>query len=139
MPNNDFIKVCDFIRENFKQNADILDINCGDGGWKKLLTEYTNIDGVDGWEPNCIKCNSTYRRTFHKDAAKFQYEQYDLIIINTEFIPDPQKVVAYAMERCKDLIVDAPVKGLEQLDGCFYHKKQPKRRVKKGEKGTKDI
>ena len=137
MPN----KVCDFIRENFKQDAEILDINCGVGAWKNLLPEYTNIDGVDGWELNCIRCRDTYRRTFHKDAVRFEYDHYDLVIINTEYMEEKelQKILQYALERCTDVIVDKAVKGLEQVDGCFYHKKQPKRSVKTGEKRTKNV
>ena len=75
MPSLDVGKdvVCEWIRNNFKPDAQIFDVGCCDGKWKYLLPEYPNMDGIDAWEPNCIHCQRMYRKTFHKNIAEFEY------------------------------------------------------------------
>lgn len=114
MPSLDVGKdvVCEWIRNNFKPDAQIFDVGCCDGKWKYLLPEYPNMDGIDAWEPNCIHCQRMYRKTFHKNIAEFEYGNYDLIIFGDVIehmdVPTAQKVLKYASERCKDMIVAVP-------------------------------
>ena len=114
-------KVCEWIRENFKPDAQILDVGSCDGKWKRLLPEYKNMDAVDAWEPNCIQCEPLYRKTYHKDVAEFEYEKYDLIIFGDVIehmdVPTAQQVLQYASTRCKDMIVAVP---FQYPQGAIY-------------------
>lgn len=123
MPSLDIGKdiVCEWIRKNFKPDSAILDVGSCDGKWKKLLPEYENMDAVDAWEPNCIQCEKLYRHTFHKDVAEFEYGEYDLIIFGDVIehmdVPAAQKVLQYAADRCKDMVVAVP---FEYPQGAIY-------------------
>lgn len=114
-------KVCEWIRENFEPAAEIFDVGACDGKWKSLLPEYKNMDAIDAWEPNCIQCQPLYRNIYHKDIAEFDYSKYDLIIFGDVIehmdVPTAQKVLAYASERCKDMIVAVP---FEYPQGAIY-------------------
>lgn len=104
--------VCAWIRENFDPDAQILDVGACDGKWKYLLHEYKNMDAVEAWEPNCIQCAKVYRKAYHKDIAEFEYGKYDLIIFGDVIehmdVKTAQKVLQYAAERCKDMVVAVP-------------------------------
>lgn len=105
-------EVCKWIRENYPEDASVLDVGACDGKWKWMLHEYSNMDAVEAWEPNCLRIQDKYRRVFHKDIAQFEYDQYDLIIFGDVIehmdVPTAQRVLAYASGRCKDMIVAVP-------------------------------
>lgn len=113
MPSYDIGKdiVCGWVRRNFPRNSRILDVGACDGKWKKLLPEYA-MDAVEAWEPHCENIKSMYGQVFCKDIAKLKYDPYDLIIfgdvIEHMTISDAQKVLKYALGKCKDLIVAVP-------------------------------
>ena len=105
-------KVVEWVRANFKPDAQILDVGACDGKWRHLLPEFKNMDAVEAWEPNCISIRDKYRRVFHKDINGFGYGKYDLIIFGDVIehldVAPAQRVLAYAAERCKDMIVAVP-------------------------------
>lgn len=114
MPSLDIGKdvVVAWIRDNFKPDAQILDVGACDGKWSYLLPEFKNMDAVEAWEPNCIGIQDKYRAVFHKDIDGFEYDRYDLIIFGDVIehldVAPAQRVLAYAEQRCTDMIVAVP-------------------------------
>ena len=103
--------VCGWIRENFPQNAKILDVGACDGKWRKLLPEYT-MDAVEAFLPNCERISTLYRVTFNADVSELKYDDYDLIIfgdvIEHMSVEAAQKTLIYADTHCRDMIVAVP-------------------------------
>ena len=104
-----------WIKENFEEGETCLDVGACDGKWSDLLGGYLKIDAVEIYAPNILKHNLTqkYRHVFAEDVREFQYgRNYDLIIFGDVLehmsVTDAQKVLAYAWERCRDLIVAVP-------------------------------
>lgn len=101
-----------WIRENFSADSTVLDVGPCDACWKKLLSEYENMDAVEIFEPNYERCKPFYRNIWCADIAEFEYEHYDLIILADVLehmdVPTAQKVLRYAWDRCRDLIVALP-------------------------------
>ena len=114
MPSNDFGKdwVVRWIRDNFPKDSTILDVGACDGKWRRLLSDYPNMDAVEIFEPNAERIRDLYRNVFCADVAVLQYEEYDLIIFGDviEHMPveTAQRVLKYAESRCKDMIVALP-------------------------------
>ena len=104
-------EVCQWIRENFKPDATILDVGACDGRWRMLLPEYENMDAVEIWEPNAKRLNG-YRKVFNADIRTFKYRRYSLIIfgdIIEHLSPkDAAAVLEYAKPRCRDFIIAVP-------------------------------
>lgn len=100
-----------WIREHFKSDATILDVGACDGKWKKLLPEFT-MDAVEIWLPHCEVIKPLYRNVYHRNIAEFNYNWFDLIIfgdvIEHMTIPEAQRVLQYAYDRCSDMIVAVP-------------------------------
>ena len=102
--------VCAWIRKNFSAGTEILDVGACDGIWRQLLPEYT-MDAVEIHGPNADRLHG-YRKVFRRDVDGLDYEHYDLIIFGDVIehmdVPTAQKVLKYASERCKDMIVAVP-------------------------------
>ena len=114
MASNDFGKdwVCEWIRKTFPQDAKILDVGACDGKWRKLLPEYTTMDAVEAFPPNCEQISTMYRIVFCADVAELKYDDYDLIIFGDVIehmdVQTAQKVLIYADAHCRDMIVAVP-------------------------------
>jgi len=107
--------VASWIYKNFKKDSEILDVGAGSGTYYNLLGKwYKNIDAVEIYESNIYYYNllEKYRRCFNVDIINFEYSFYDLIIfgdvIEHMTVQDAQKVIDYAYDRCKNLIVAVP-------------------------------
>lgn len=104
--------VCAWIRANFPENAEVLDVGACDGKWRNLLREYKNMDAVEAWEPNFAQITPLYRNAFCTDIDGFEYDKYDLIIFGDVIehldVPAAQRVLEYAKPRCKDMVVAVP-------------------------------
>lgn len=104
--------VCDWIRANFEKNINILDVGVSDGKWRKLLSDFPNIDGVEIFEPYVDNVRSIYRYIFITDIKDLHYDWYDLIIfgdvIEHMHIKDAKRTLDYAKDHCRDMIVAVP-------------------------------
>lgn len=104
-------EVCSWIRQYYRRDARILDVGACDGNWRRLLPEYPNMDAVEAYGPNLGLLHG-YRAVYHADIRDFAYSAYDLIILGDIIehltVPDAQKVLAYAAERCSDMVVAVP-------------------------------
>ena len=103
--------VCSWIRQYYRRDARILDVGACDGNWRRLLPEYPNMDAVEAYGPNLGLLHG-YRAVYHADIRDFAYSAYDLIILGDIIehltVPDAQKVLTYAAERCSDMVVAVP-------------------------------
>lgn len=104
-------EVCDWIRNNFDMEASVLDVGSCDGVWQDILPEY-DMDAVEAFEPNAEKCKGKYINVYCTEIKDFEYEWYDLIIFGDVIehmdVPTAQKVLAYAHDRCRDMVIAVP-------------------------------
>ena len=106
-------EICEWIREHFPDpETEILDVGACDGKWRELLPEYT-MDAVEIWPPYAEALRGKgYREIYNEDAGTFAFEWYDLIIFGDVIehmnVEDAQYTLAYAKDRCADLIVAVP-------------------------------
>ena len=113
MPSYDIGKdvITKWIRRNFDRNSVILDVGACDGKWKKLLPEYT-MDAVEIWRPYCEALKPMYRTVYNQNAVDFKYDFYNLVIfgdvIEHMTVDDAKRVMAYAYDRCTDMIIAVP-------------------------------
>ena len=113
MPSYDLGKdlVVKWIRKNFEKSSLILDVGACDGKWKRSQPEYT-MDAVEVWKPYCDALVPMYRNVFNADIIDFSYEYYELIIfgdvIEHMTVEEAQKVLKYASDRCRDMVVAVP-------------------------------
>lgn len=103
-----------WIKGNFPKGATCLDVGPCDGKWHDLLGDYLTMDAVEIFRPNIEnhKLYEKYRNVYNADVADFEYEWYDLIIfgdvIEHMTVEKAQRVLEYAMPRCKDMVVAVP-------------------------------
>ena len=109
-------QMIEWICKNFSKGSTCLDVGACDGKWADLLRGYLVVDGVEIFEPNIVKHNlaTKYRHIYNADIRDFKYfeNEYDLIIFGDVLehmtVEDAQKVLRYALPRCRDLIVAVP-------------------------------
>ena len=103
-----------WICNNFSKGSTCLDVGACDGKWGKLLNDYLIMDTIEIYEPNITKhnLNKIYRHAFKGDVRDFIYKHYDLIIFGDVLehmsVEEAHKVLEYAWDRCRDLIVAVP-------------------------------
>ena len=113
MPSYDFGKnlIVKWIRKHFDVDARILDVGACDGKWRQMLPEY-RMDAVEVWKPYCESIERMYDHVYCKDIAEFSYNYFDLIIFGDVIehmeVAKAQRVLEYAYDRCKDMIVAVP-------------------------------
>ena len=110
----------EWIVQHFSKGSTALDVGACDGKWGKLLNDYLIIDGVEIYTPNIAKHNleSIYRKVFNCDIKDLTYKHYDLIIFGDVLehmsVEDAQKVLEYAWDRCRNLIVAVPYQWINR-------------------------
>ena len=103
-----------WICNHFSKGSTCLDVGACDGKWGKLLNDYLYMDGIEIFKNNIgkHKLNSIYHTCYLGDIREFRYKHYDLIIFGDVLehmsVEDAQKVLDYAWDRCRDLIVAVP-------------------------------
>lgn len=106
--------IISWIKGNFPKGSTCLDVGPCDGKWHNLLGDYLVMDAVEIFQPNIEnhKLRSKYRNVFNDDVDNLRYEWYDLIIfgdvIEHMTVEKAQRVLDYAMPRCKDMVVAVP-------------------------------
>ena len=110
-----------WIYEHFNENANILDVGPGRGTyWELLHGKYKNIDAVEIYRPNIIdyKLLDKYRFVANRNIVDMEYGKYDLAIFGDVLehltVEDAQKVLAYAVNKCKEVIVAVPYRYKQQ-------------------------
>lgn len=95
-------------------DIEILDVGAGCGTYSLLLGDYfKNIDAVEVHKPNIDKyeLEKKYRKVYNKDIREMEYN-YDLVIFGDILehleVEDAQKVLRYAIEHSKCVIVAVP-------------------------------
>ena len=107
-------EVVRWVRQHFELGETCLDVGAGSGTWGQLLGGYLEMDAVEIFWPNVQKFRlpELYSEVVVGDIADFQYFHYDLIIfgdvIEHMTVEKARKVLEYAIQRCKDLIVAVP-------------------------------
>lgn len=104
-------EVCEWIRNNFDTDCKVLDVGACDGIWHGLLPEYY-MDAVEVYQPNAEYIRGKYAKVYCMDVAEFDYRWYDLIIFGDVIehmdVQTAQKVLAYAHDRCCDMVIAVP-------------------------------
>lgn len=125
-------EIKEYLCRNFDKDAKVLDVGAGSGAYYDLLHDYfNNIDGVEIFRPNIenYDLENKYRYIYNKDIKDFEYEYYDIIIFGDILehleIEEAQKVLKYALKRCKEVIVAVPYcykQGIEYDNVYEIHK-----------------
>ena len=103
-----------YIKNNFAEGSTCLDVGACDGKWFDLLGDYLAMDAVEVWQPNVVLHGlcSKYRNVYQENVADLEYNYYDLIIFGDVIehmdIRRAQKVLKYAWNRCRDMIIGVP-------------------------------
>lgn len=107
-------EIVDYIKNHFVKGATCLDVGACDGKWYGLIGNYLVMDAVEVWKPNIEQhiLRKKYRSVYDVNIADHKYDYYDLILFGDVIehldIRRAQKVLAYAHNRCKDMIIGVP-------------------------------
>lgn len=124
----------EYLEKNYKKNARILDVGAGSGTYSNLLGDYfTDIEAVEVFKPNIerYELEKKYKKVYNVDIKDFKYPKfkYDIIIFGDiiEHLEEEEafKVLMYAYERCKEMIVALPYmyeQGIEEGNVYEIHK-----------------
>ena len=116
-----------WVKQNFPKGSTCLDVGACDGKWFELLGDYLQMDGIEIFKPYIDKYHlkQKYKRCLNMDIADFEYEYFDLIIfgdvIEHMSVEKAQKVISYAMVRCKDVLIGVPWRYIQgEVNGNKY-------------------
>lgn len=107
-------EIVEYIHKHFKPGSTCLDVGACDGKWFYLVGDYLKMDAVEIFEPNVTANNlqDIYKGVYVCDIADYKYKWYDLIIFGDVIehmeVDKAQKVLEYAKQHCKDLIIGVP-------------------------------
>jgi hypothetical protein len=101
--------------ENFNKDIFILDVGAGCGTYGKLLYNYfENIHAIEIYPKylEMFKFEQWYDKVFIEDIKKFDYTNYDLLImgdvIEHLYVEDAQKLISDIHEKGKMCLVTVP-------------------------------
>ncbi len=127
-------EVKEYLKSKFNEDAKILDVGPGRGTYYDLLYDsFKNIDAVEVFKPNIERFDleEKYNKVYNSDIKDFKYDYYDVIIFGDVIehleIEEAQRVLEYAYNRCKEMIVAVPYcypQGIQE-DNIFEIHKQP--------------
>lgn len=125
-------EVRNYLINMFDSKSKVLDVGAGEGTYYELLKDHFKlIDAVEVFKPNIIKYNlkRKYHKVYNINIKDFKYEYYDLIIFGDIIehleVEEAQKVLEYAYNHCKDMIVAVPYEleqGIEDNNIYEIHK-----------------
>lgn len=123
-----------YLESKFNKDVKILDVGAGSGTYYELLKDYfRDIEAVEVFKPNIEKyeLEKKYKRVYNIDIKDFRYPKfkYDIIIFGDIIehleVEEAFKVLMYAYERCKEMIVAVPYmyeQGIEEDNVYEIHK-----------------
>ena len=120
--------ILDLARNKYKRLSKtssfrILDVGACDGKWADLIQGAAvyqkklpaiRMDAVEAWAPNADQIVHKYDHVYAMEMQHFPYRKgaYDLAlfgdVIEHMTVPDAQKVLADALDRCQEVIVGVP-------------------------------
>ena len=122
----------EYLEKKYTENARVLDVGSGSGTYYNLLGDYFKIiDGVEVFRPNIEKyrLKDKYNIVYNVDIRDFKYDFYDIIIFGDVIehleVGDAQRVLEYAKNRCREMIVAVPYcykQGIEEGNVYEIHK-----------------
>lgn len=125
-------EITDYLKSKFDKNAKILDVGAGEGTYLPFLQDYfENIEAVEVFKPNIDNFNleERYKKVYNINIIDFKYDFYDIIIFGDVIehleVNDAKKVLKYALNRCKEMIVAVPylsIQGIEENNIYEIHK-----------------
>lgn len=108
-------EVTQYLKNNFSEEATILDVGAGCGTYYEYLKDYfKNIEAIEIFEPNInnFKLKEKYQKVYNENILNFKYDYYDIIIFGDILehldVEEAQQVLDYAFDKCKELIVAVP-------------------------------
>lgn len=108
-------EVAQYLKDNFSKDATILDVGAGCGTYYYYLKDYfSDMDAVEAFQPNIdkYKLEEKYKNVYNVNILDFNYVYYDIIIFGDVLehltVDEAQSVLAYALNRCKEVIVAVP-------------------------------
>ena len=114
----------EYLEKNYDKGSSILDVGAGSGTYYNLLHDYfRNIDGVEVFKPNIenYELEKKYRKVYNEDIKDFRYDYYDIIIFGDIIehleVEEADKVLRYALERCKEIVVALPYCYKQGIEG----------------------
>ena len=136
-------EIANYLKDSFPEDATILDVGAGEGTYYNYLKDhFKNIDAVEVFKPNIEKyeLQDKYRNVYNIDIKDFEYDYYDILIFGDVLehleVEEAQKVLKYAINRCKEVIVAVPYlnkQGIEE-DNIYEIHKQDELTEKKKKK-----
>lgn len=125
-------EVKEYIKNKFSEDIKILDVGAGSGTYYELLKDcFNNMEAVEVFKPNIEKyeLEKKYKKVYNVDIKDFEYKYYDLVIFGDVIehlsVEEAQKVLEYAKNRCKEMIVAVPYmyeQGIEEGNVYEIHK-----------------
>lgn len=125
-------EVKEYLKSRFNKDIKILDVGAGSGTYYELLKDYfDNMEAVEVFKPNIEKyeLEKKYKKVYNVDIKDFEYKYYDLVIFGDVIehlsVEEAQKVLEYAKNRCKEMIVAVPYmyeQGIEEDNVYEIHK-----------------
>ena len=125
-------EITDYLKRNFGKNVKILDVGAGEGTYLNYLEDYfKNVEAVEIFKPNIdkYKLEERYKKVYNIDIRDFEYDYYDIIIFGDVIehldVKDAQKVLKYAYDKCREMIVAVPYlnpQGIEEDNIYEIHK-----------------
>lgn len=120
--------ILDLARNKYKRLSPsssfrVLDVGACDGKWADLIQGAAvyqkklpaiRMDAVEAWMPNANQIVHKYDHVYAAEMQHFTYRKgaYDLAlfgdVIEHMTVPDAQKVLLDALDRCKEVIVGVP-------------------------------
>ena len=121
-----------YLESKFTENARILDVGAGSGTYFNLLGDYfKEMDCVEVFKPyiEYHKLKDKYNKVYNCNIKEFEYDFYDIIIFGDVIehleVEEAQKVLEYAYNRCREMIVAVPYcykQGIEYDNVYEIHK-----------------
>jgi len=125
-------EITDYLKGKFDKDAKILDVGAGEGTYLPFLQDhFINVEAVEVFKPNIDNFNleERYNKVYNINIIDFKYEYYDIIIFGDVIehleVNDAKKVLEYAYNRCKEMIVAVPYlskQGIEENNIYEIHK-----------------
>lgn len=126
------VEITNYLKRNFDRNAKVLDVGAGEGTYYNYMHDYfNNIEAVEVFKPNIVnyELEKKYNKVYNVNIINFEYDYYDIIIFGDIIehleVEQAKKVLEYALNRCKEVIVAVPYlnpQGIEEENIYEIHK-----------------
>jgi SAM-dependent methyltransferase len=114
-----------YLIEHYPPKSLVLDVGAGSGTYALLLGDYFELDAIEVFKPSADYIEGRYRKVYNKNIKDYEYEYYDVVmfgdVIEHLEVEEAQKVLEYALQRSKEVIVAVPYQYPQgEVDGNVY-------------------